>query len=254
VLEKAGVNFSDVVGPALPAAASASRPSALAGQPFRAMGVSIIVHPRNPYCPAAHANLRFLSVDTPAGPVWWFGGGYDLTPSYGFVEDAVAWHRAARAACLPFGPHLYPQFKDACDRYFHLRHRREARGLGGLFFDDFAEGGFANAFAFLRSVGESFAPAYTAILARRRHLPFTDRERQFQLYRRGRYVEFNLLQDRGTLFGLQSNGRVESILLSLPPLVRWDYDWQPAPASPEARLHDIYLQPRDWLNDAPPSA
>jgi coproporphyrinogen III oxidase len=250
IIEKAGVNFSDVRGAALPPAATATRLE-LAGHPFRAMGVSIVVHPRNPYCPAAHANIRFLSVQKPSGPAWWFGGGFDLTPSYGFVEDAVAWHRAAHAACAPFGADLYPKFKDACDRYFHLRHRGEARGVGGLFFDDFHEGNFANAFAVARSVGEAFAPAYTAILRRRHATPFGERERQFQLYRRGRYVEFNLLQDRGTLFGLQSGGRVESILMSLPPLVRWEYGWQPAPGDPEARLSTLFLQPRDWLNDAP---
>jgi coproporphyrinogen III oxidase len=190
-------------------------------------------------------------VEKPDGPAWWFGGGFDLTPFYGFVEDAVAWHRAAHDACFPFGQDLYPRFKEACDRYFHLRHRNEARGLGGIFFDDYSANGFDNAFAFARSIGEAFAPAYTAILHRRKDTPFTEQERQFQLYRRGRYVEFNLLQDRGTLFGLQSGGRVESILMSLPPLVRWEYGWHAAPGTPEARLHDIYLQPRDWLNDAP---
>ncbi len=250
VLEKAGVNFSDVRGPSLPPAATATRPH-LAGLPFRAMGVSIVIHPRNPYCPTAHANIRFLSVEHSAGPAWWFGGGFDLTPYYGFVEDAVAWHRAAHAACAPFGEHLYPRFKETCDRYFHLRHRNEARGIGGVFFDDFSEGGFDNAFALARSIGETFAPTYAAILRRRKDAPFTDHERQFQLYRRGRYVEFNLLQDRGTLFGLQSGGRVESILMSLPPLVRWEYNWHAAPGTPEARLRDIYLQPRDWLHDAP---
>jgi coproporphyrinogen III oxidase len=217
------------------------------------MGVSVVVHPRNPYCPTAHANIRFLSVEHSAGPAWWFGGGFDLTPYYGFIEDAVAWHRAAHAACAPYGERFYPEFKENCDRYFHLRHRHEARGIGGLFFDDFSEGGFDHAFALARSIGEAFAPAYASILRRRKDTPFTDHERQFQLYRRGRYVEFNLLQDRGTLFGLQSGGRVESILMSLPPLVRWEYNWHAAPGTAEARLRDIYLQPRDWLNDAPAS-
>jgi coproporphyrinogen III oxidase len=248
VLEKAGVNFSDVQGAALPASATATRPE-LAGRPFRAMGVSMVLHPRNPYCPTAHANIRFLAVGGPGEIAWWFGGGFDLTPYYGFTEDAVAWHRAAAAACAPFGPHVYPKFKEACDRYFFLPHRNEVRGIGGLFFDDYNEGGFVEAFRFARSVGEAFAPAYTAILRRRHATPFGERERQFQLYRRGRYVEFNLLYDRGTLFGLQSGGRTESILMSLPPLARWEYDFKPEPGSPEARLTEYYLQPRDWLNE-----
>jgi coproporphyrinogen III oxidase len=254
LLEKAGVNFSDVRGAALPPAATTTRPD-LAGRPFRAMGVSIVVHPRHPYCPTAHANIRFFCVTRADGTLaWWFGGGFDLTPYYGFVEDAVAWHRAARQACAPFGEHLYPRFKEACDRYFFLPHRGELRGVGGLFFDDFDEGGFGPAFALGRSIGESFAPAYTAILRRRRDLPYGERERQFQLYRRGRYVEFNLLYDRGTLFGLQSGGRVESILMSLPPLARWEYNWQCEPGTPESRLLKFYLQPHDWLNEAPEEA
>ena len=248
VLEKAGVNFSDVHGASLPPAATATRPQ-LAGRAFRAMGVSIVVHPRNPYCPTSHANLRFITInEAEGGPAWWFGGGFDLTPTYGFEEDAIAWHRAAQAACAPFGPDLYSKFKAVCDRYFYLPHREETRGVGGLFFDDFQEGGFANAFAFLRSVGGAYAPAYAAILRRRQDTPFTEHHRQFQLYRRGRYVEFNLIYDRGTLFGLQSGGRTESILMSLPPLVRWEYGFVPTPNSPEARLTEYFLKPRDWLN------
>jgi len=249
VLEKAGVNFSDVQGTALPASATAARPE-LAGRAFRAMGVSMVMHPRNPYCPTSHANIRFMAVGGPGEMAWWFGGGFDLTPYYGFQEDAVAWHRAASAACAPFGAGVYGKYKEECDRYFHLRHRGEARGVGGLFFDDCSEGGFGPAFAFARSVGEAYAPAYAAILRRRRATPHGERERQFQLYRRGRYVEFNLIYDRGTLFGLQSGGRTESILMSLPPLVRWEYDWKPEPNSPEARLTEYFLQPRDWLNES----
>ncbi len=247
VLEKAGVNFSDVHGTTLPASATATRPE-LAGRPCRAMGVSMVMHPHNPYCPTAHANIRFMAVGGPGEPVWWFGGGFDLTPYYAFTEDAVAWHRAAEAACKPFGAHLYPKYKAECDRYFYLKHRNEMRGVGGLFFDDFHEGGFNQAFGFTRSVGEAFAPAYSAILRQRKDTPFGDRERQFQLYRRGRYVEFNLLYDRGTVFGLQSGGRTESILMSLPPLVRWEYNWQPEPGSPESKLTEFYLKPRDWLS------
>jgi coproporphyrinogen III oxidase len=248
VLEKAGVNFSNVQGNSLPPSATARRPE-LAGRPFQAMGVSLVIHPLNPYCPTSHANIRFMSVGGNGEPAWWFGGGFDLTPYYPFAEDAVAWHRAAEAACAPFGPHLYPQCKEECDRYFYLPHRQETRGVGGLFFDDFNEGGFAHAFGFARSVGEAFAPAYTAILRRRRDTPYGERERQFQLYRRGRYVEFNLLYDRGTLFGLQSGGRTESILMSLPPLVRWEYNFQVEPGSPEARLTEKYLKPNNWLNE-----
>ncbi len=248
VLEKAGVNFSDVHGTALPASATATRPE-LAGRAFRAMGVSMVMHPRNPYCPTSHANIRFMAVGGPGEIAWWFGGGFDLTPYYGFKEDAVAWHHAAAAACAPFGAPLYAKFKEECDQYFYLRHRHEARGIGGLFFDDYNEGSFGQAFGFARSVGEAYAPAYAAILRRRRDTPFGERERQFQLYRRGRYVEFNLIYDRGTLFGLQSGGRTESILMSLPPLARWEYNWQPAPHSPEARLTEYFLQPRDWFNE-----
>ena len=227
VIEKAGVNFSHVMGSELPAAASARRPE-LAGRGFEAMGVSVIVHPRNPFAPTAHANVRFFIAEKEGEEaVWWFGGGFDLTPYYGFEEDAVHWHQTAQEACRPFGDELYGKFKKWCDEYFFLKHRDEPRGVGGLFFDDFNEGDFAHCFAFMRSVGESFVAAYMPILQRRKGLEYADRQREFQLYRRGRYVEFNLVYDRGTLFGLQSGGRTESILVSMPPLVRWEYDWQP---------------------------
>ncbi len=246
VIEKAGVNFSHVMGSELPAAASARRPE-LAGRGFEAMGVSVIVHPRNPFAPTAHANVRFFIAEKEGEEaVWWFGGGFDLTPYYGFEEDAVHWHQTAQEACRPFGDELYGKFKKWCDEYFFLKHRDEPRGVGGLFFDDFNEGGFAHCFAFMRSVGESFVAAYMPILQRRKGLEYGDRQRQFQLYRRGRYVEFNLVYDRGTLFGLQSGGRTESILVSMPPLVRWEYDWQPEEGSQEAELYDVFLKPRDW--------
>jgi coproporphyrinogen III oxidase len=248
VLEKGGVNFSDVQGASLPTSATAARPE-LAGRPFRAMGVSMVMHPCNPYCPTSHANIRFISVGGPGESAWWFGGGFDLTPYYGFVEDAVGWHQAAAAACAPFGRDIYPRFKAACDDYFFLKHRNEARGIGGLFFDDFNEVSFKHAFGLARSVGEAYAPAYAAILEKRHDTSYRERERQFQLYRRGRYVEFNLIYDRGTLFGLQSGGRTESILMSLPPMVRWEYNWQPEPGSAEARLTDYFLKPRDWLHE-----
>ena len=246
VIEKAGVNFSHVMGSELPAAASARRPE-LAGRGFEAMGVSVIVHPRNPFAPTAHANVRFFIAEKEGEEaVWWFGGGFDLTPYYGFEEDAVHWHQTAQEACRPFGDELYGKFKKWCDEYFFLKHRDEPRGVGGLFFDDFNEGGFAHCFAFMRSVGESFVAAYMPILQRRKGLEYGDRQREFQLYRRGRYVEFNLVYDRGTLFGLQSGGRTESILVSMPPLVRWEYDWQPEEGSQEAELYDVFLKPRDW--------
>ena len=246
VIEKAGVNFSHVSGPELPAAASARRPE-LAGRSFAALGISLIVHPRNPYAPTSHANLRFfLAARDGVEPIWWFGGGFDLTPYYGFEEDAVHWHRTARTACEPFGQDLYPRFKKWCDEYFFLKHRNEPRGIGGLFFDDFDEGGFEHSFGFVRSVGDHYLRAYLPLLSRRKHTPYEERERQFQLYRRGRYVEFNLVYDRGTRFGLESGGRIESILVSLPPLVRWQYDWQPEPDSEEARLYEVFLQSRDW--------
>jgi coproporphyrinogen III oxidase len=211
------------------------------------MGVSLVVHPHNPYVPTSHANVRFF-IAGDEDPVWWFGGGFDLTPYYGFEEDARHWHRTAHAACAPFGPDVYARCKRACDEYFYLKHRAEPRGIGGLFFDDLNEWGFERSFAFTRSVGDAYLPAYLPIVERRRDLAWGERERQFQLYRRGRYVEFNLVYDRGTLFGLQSGGRTESILMSLPPLVRWDYGWQPAPGSPEERLVRDFLRARDWLS------
>jgi len=247
VFEKAGINFSHVRGESLPPSATAHRPG-LAGRPFQAMGVSLVVHPRNPFVPTSHANVRFFVAEGDEAPQWWFGGGFDLTPYYGFEEDAVHWHRTARAACTPFGDDVYTRYKQWCDEYFFIRHRQEPRGVGGLFFDDLNEWGFNRCFDFLRSVGDHYLPAYRPIVARRKDTPFGEREREFQLYRRGRYVEFNLVYDRGTLFGLQSGGRTESILMSLPPLVAWTYGWQPAPGSPEARLYEVFLQPRDWLN------
>jgi coproporphyrinogen III oxidase len=247
VLERAGVNYSHVHGDALPPTASARHPE-LAGRRFQALGVSVVIHPWNPYVPTSHFNLRFfLSEKEREPPVWWFGGGFDLTPYYGFEEDAVHWHRTARAACAPFGDEVYPRFKHACDEYFFLRHRGEPRGIGGLFFDDFNPWAFERCFALARSIGDHYLPAYQPVVARRKSMPYGERERDFQLYRRGRYVEFNLIYDRGTLFGLQSGGRVESILMSLPPEVRWRYDWHPRPDSPEARLYEVFLRPRDWL-------
>ena len=247
VLEQAGINFSHVQGQELPATASQRRPE-LAGRGFRAMGVSLVIHPRNPYAPTAHANVRFFIAEHPdAPPVWWFGGGFDLTPHYGFDADCRHWHATARAACEPYGADVYPRFKAWCDTYFHLPHRDEQRGIGGLFFDDLDEWGFDDCFAFMRAVGNHFEPAYLPILRARRDTPWGDRERAFQLYRRGRYVEFNLLFDRGTRFGIQSGGRTESILMSLPPLARWEYGHEPEPGSPEAELVARYLTPRDWL-------
>lgn len=246
VFEQAGVNFSHVTGDRLPPSATAARPE-LGGCSFEALGVSLVIHPENPHVPTSHANVRFFVAHRPdAEPVWWFGGGYDLTPYYPVREDIVAWHRAAYAACEPFGSDVYPRFKDWCDRYFHIRHRGEARGVGGLFFDDLNDWGFERSFAFLRAVGDSYLRAYLPIVRRRRNEPWTESQREFQLYRRGRYVEFNLVYDRGTLFGLQSGGRTESILMSLPPLAAWRYDWQPEPGSPEAELYEC-LEPRDWL-------
>lgn len=247
VFEKGGVNFSHVHGVGLPPAATAARPE-LVGRSFEAMGVSLVMHPRNPYVPTSHANVRFFLAEKPdETPVWWFGGGYDLTPYYGNEDDCRHWHRVAQAACEPYGETLYPRFKNWCDQYFFIRHRDEPRGVGGLFFDDFNELGFDRSFAFLRAIGDSYTNAYRPIVARRKTLSYGERERQFQLYRRGRYVEFNLVYDRGTLFGLQTGGRTESILMSLPPLVRWDYDWQPVAGGPEAELQAIYLKPRDWV-------
>ena len=247
LFEQAGVNFSDVTGHRLPPAATAKRPE-LEGCSFRAMGVSLVIHPQNPYVPTSHANVRFFLASRPdAPPVWWFGGGFDLTPYYGFDEDARHWHQTAADACAPFGEAVYPEYKRWCDEYFFLRHRNEQRGIGGLFFDDLNEWGFDQSFAFMKSVGDSYLPAYVPIVNRRRAQVFGERERDFQLYRRGRYVEFNLVYDRGTLFGLQTGGRTESILMSLPPNVRWRYNWQPEPGTPEAALYERYLKPRDWL-------
>lgn len=246
--ERAGVNFSRVTGDSLPASASARRPE-LAGRSFTATGVSVVAHPRNPYVPTAHANVRFFIAEQPGeAPVWWFGGGFDLTPYYGFRDDAVAWHEAARDTCAPYGGDVYPRFKKWCDDYFHLPHRGENRGIGGLFFDDLDEFGFERSFAFIRDIGQAFIDAYTPIVEHRRHTPYGERERNFQLYRRGRYAEFNLVWDRGTLFGLQSRGRTESILMSMPPLAAWRYDEQPEKDSPEAELSTLFLKPRDWLN------
>ena len=247
LFERAGCGFSRVRGPKLPPSATQHRPE-LAGAPFEAMGVSLVFHPRNPYVPTVHMNVRMLAALPAQGEAMcWFGGGMDLTPYYGFEEDAVHFHRACRDALAPFGDDKYPRFKTWCDEYFFLKHRNEQRGIGGIFFDDFAELGFERSFAMLRSVGDAFLPAYLPIVERRRATPSGERERAFQLYRRGRYVEFNLVWDRGTLFGLQSGGRTESILMSLPPLVRWEYDWKPDPGSAEARLYEIFLKPRDWV-------
>jgi coproporphyrinogen III oxidase len=246
VFEQAGVGFSHVHGPGLPPSATVQRPE-LAGRSFEALGVSLVFHPHNPFVPTTHMNVRFFLAEKPGeAPVWWFGGGFDLTPYYGFEEDAIHWHRTARSACEPFGAEVYPRFKTWCDDYFFLKHRGEPRGIGGIFFDDLNEWGFERSFELLKSVGDYFLPAYLPILQRRRDMPYGERERDFQLYRRGRYVEFNLVWDRGTLFGLQSGGRTESILMSLPPLVRWRYNWHPDPGTPEARLYEEFLVPRDW--------
>ncbi len=248
VFEQAGVNFSHVMGQKLPPSATAQRPE-LANARWIATGVSLVIHPLNPYVPTTHANVRFFAANTASSSAWWFGGGFDLTPYYPFEEDVLHWHRTAAAACEPFGNEVYPAHKDWCDKYFFLKHRNETRGVGGLFFDDLNEWGFERCFAYQRSVGDHFLPAYVPIVERRKDMPYGERERQFQLYRRGRYVEFNLVYDRGTSFGLQSGGRTESILMSLPPLVRWEYDWHPQPASPEERLYKDFLRPRDWLKE-----
>jgi len=242
VYERAGVNVSRVHGASLPASATASRPQ-LTGRPYEAMGLSLVLHPRNPYCPTVHMNTRFFS----AGDAWWFGGGMDLTPYYGFVEDARHFHATCRDALAPYGADYYPRYKRWCDEYFRLRHRGEPRGVGGIFYDDLADRDFDFSFALARSVAEHFLPAYMPILERRRGAPYGERERDFQAYRRGRYVEFNLVYDRGTLFGLQSGGRTESILMSLPPRAAWRYDWQPEPGSPEEALYKEFLVPRDWV-------
>ncbi|MBO1322366.1 oxygen-dependent coproporphyrinogen oxidase [Acanthopleuribacter pedis] len=248
LFEKAGVNYSRVFGDDMPGSATAHRPE-LAGRAFDAMGVSLVIHPTNPHIPTTHMNVRFFTAfREDAEPIWWFGGGFDLTPYYPYREDVVHWHQTAKAACDPFGPELYPKFKAWCDTYFYLKHRDETRGVGGLFFDDYNQGSFDDCFAFMRSVGEHFLPAYTPIVEKRRATASTEAEREFQLYRRGRYVEFNLLFDRGTLFGIQSGGRTESILMSLPPLVRWQYNYQPEPGSREDDLYQNYLKPADWLS------
>ena len=248
LIEQGGVNFSHVFGDKMPASATAHRPE-LAGRSFQAMGVSLVIHPKNPMVPTSHANVRFFIAEKEAeAPVWWFGGGYDLTPYYGFEEDCINWHKTARQACEPFGEDVYPRFKRCCDDYFYLKHRDEQRGIGGLFFDDLNEWGFDKSFAFLKSVGDSYCDAYLPIVSKRKSLEYTEAQREFQLYRRGRYVEYNLIYDRGTLFGLQSGGRTESILMSMPPLVKWKYNWKPEENSEEARLYDYFLKPRDWAN------
>jgi coproporphyrinogen III oxidase len=247
VIERGGVNFSHVMGARLPPSASAMRPH-LGGQPWEAMGVSLVIHPRNPYAPTVHMNVRFFSTTTAEGePVWWFGGGMDLTPYYGVVEDAKHFHQTCHDALAPFGADLHPRFKQWCDEYFYLKHRQEARGVGGIFFDDVNEAGFAQCFAMERSVGDAFLAAYLPILERRKDTPYGERERDFQAYRRGRYVEFNLVFDRGTLFGLQSGGRTEAILMSMPPVVKWRYRWEPEDGTPEAALYTDFLPHRDWL-------
>jgi coproporphyrinogen III oxidase len=247
LFERGGVGFSHVFGDNLPPSASAVRPE-LAGRSFQAMGVSLVLHPRNPYVPTVHMNVRcFIAEKSGADPVWWFGGGMDLTPYYGFAEDATHFHRSCRDALAPFGAKYHPKFKQWCDRYFFLKHRNEPRGVGGIFYDDLGEPDFETCFALTRSVGDHFLPAYVPVVERRRDLPYGERERDFQAYRRGRYVEFNLVFDRGTLFGLQSGGRTESILMSLPPVVNWRYDWHPQPGTAEAALYTDYLVAKDWL-------
>jgi len=248
VLEKGGVNFSHVFGASLPASATAGRPE-LTGAAFEVMGVSLVMHPRNPYVPTSHANVRFFIAERPGmEPVWWFGGGYDLTPYYGFDEDCVHWHKTAQAACAPFGEGVYRDHKKWCDDYFFLKHRMEPRGVGGLFFDDLNEWGFERCFAYMQAVANSYLEAYVPIIHKRKDMAYGEPEKWFQQYRRGRYVEFNLVLDRGTIFGLQSGvGRIESILMSLPPEVRWEYNWQPEPGTEEARLYNHYLTGRDWI-------
>ena len=248
VIEKGGVNFSHVRGKTLPASATAHRPE-LAGRSFQALGVSLVIHPRNPYIPTSHANVRLFIAEKPGeDPVWWFGGGFDLTPYYPFDEDVKHWHQMSKQACDPFGDDIYPKYKQWCDEYFYLKHRNETRGVGGLFYDDLNQWDFETCFAFMRSVGDHYIKAYRPIVARRKSLEYGERQRDFQLYRRGRYAEFNLVFDRGTLFGLQTGGRTESILMSMPPLASWKYNYQPEPGTEEAKLYD-YLKPRDWLNE-----
>ena len=253
VFEQAGVNFSHVSGATLPASATAHRPE-LAGRSFQAMGVSLVIHPLNPYIPTSHANVRFFIAEKPGeAPVWWFGGGFDLTPYYGFEEDARHWHLTAQQLCQPFGEDVYPKYKKWCDDYFFIKHRNEARGIGGLFFDDLNSPDFDTCFSFMQAVGNGFTDAYLPIVEKRKAMPWGERERQFQLYRRGRYVEFNLVWDRGTLFGLQTGGRTESLLMSMPPLVRGEYGYEPEDGSPEAALYSDFLPVRDWLAEKGPS-
>jgi coproporphyrinogen III oxidase len=248
VIEKGGVNFSHVYGDKLPASATASRPE-LAGRSFQAMGVSLVIHPTNPYIPTSHANVRFFVAEKEGEePVWWFGGGFDLTPYYGFEEDVVHWHQTSKDACDPFGEGLYGKYKKWCDEYFYLKHRDENRGVGGLFFDDLNEEGFDKSFAFMQSIGNHFVKAYRPIMAKRKDTEYGERERKFQSYRRGRYVEFNLVFDRGTIFGLQTGGRTESILMSLPPIVHWDYNWHPEAGTPEMLLYTDFLPHKNWLS------
>ena len=247
IFEKAGINFSHVHGDTLPGSATAHRPE-LAGRSFQALGVSLVIHPHNPYVPTSHANVRFFIAEKEGeDPVWWFGGGFDLTPYYGNDEDAIHWHTVAKQACQPFGEDAYPKYKKWCDEYFYLKHRDEPRGIGGLFFDDLNDGSFEECFAFMKSVGDHYIPAYRPIVTKRKDMEYGEREREFQLYHRGRYVEFNLVFDRGTLFGLQTGGRTESILMSLPPLVSWKYNWQPEAGTAEAELYEKYLKPKDWI-------
>jgi len=246
IIEKGGVNFSHVFGHQMPASATQHRPE-LAGRQFEAMGVSLVIHPNNPFIPTSHANVRFFIAEKEGEePVWWFGGGYDLTPYYGFDDDCQSWHQTAKNACAPFGDNVYPDYKKWCDEYFYLKHRDEQRGVGGLFFDDLNKPGFEQSFALMQAIGSSYIDAYLPIIHKRKDTPFTQAQKDFQLYRRGRYVEFNLVYDRGTLFGLQTGGRTESILMSLPPNVKWDYNWQPEAGTPEHKLHDYYLKPREW--------
>ncbi len=248
VLQKGGVAFSHVFGDSMPASATANRPE-LAESSYQAMGVSLVIHPDNPYVPTSHANVRFFIAEKDGqAPVWWFGGGYDLTPYYGFEEDCVHWHQVAKEACASFGEDVYDRYKKWCDEYFYLGHRKEARGVGGLFFDDLNEWDFETSFAFMRAVGDSYLKAYLPLVEKRKNTPFGEREKWFQEYRRGRYAEFNLVYDRGTVFGLRSGvGRTESILMSLPPQVRWEYDWTPETGSPEEKLYTDFLPERDWL-------
>lgn len=247
IIEKGGVNFSHVSGAKLPASATAQRKE-LEGCSFEAMGVSLVIHPHNPYVPTSHANVRFFIAEKEGcEPVWWFGGGYDLTPYYGFEEDCKHWHKVAKKACTPFGDEVYPSYKKWCDEYFHLKHRNEPRGVGGLFFDDLNELGFERSFEFIQAIGNSYCDAYIPIVEKRKNIEFGERQKNFQLYRRGRYVEFNLVYDRGTLFGLQSGGRTESILMSMPPVVNWKYNWQPEENSEESELYEKFLKTREWV-------